>query len=80
MKQRRDIDGLRCLAIVPVVLCHAGLSYFSGGFVGVDCLTTAENRVLYSDNHHLSVFGAEVFLGGALKQRLESDDVSARVD
>ena len=36
MKYRRDIDGLRCLAIVPVVLCHAGADYFSGGFIGVD--------------------------------------------
>lgn len=33
---RRDIDGLRALAIVPVVLFHAGLAPFSGGFVGVD--------------------------------------------
>jgi peptidoglycan/LPS O-acetylase OafA/YrhL len=36
MKYRRDIDGLRALAIVPVVLCHAGLAPFSGGFAGVD--------------------------------------------
>ena len=33
--QRPDIDGLRALAIVPVVLYHAGLSC-PGGFVGVD--------------------------------------------
>lgn len=33
---RRDIDGLRSLAVVPVVLNHAGLSAFPGGFVGVD--------------------------------------------
>lgn len=36
MKYRRDIDGLRCLAILPVVLYHAGAEHFSGGFVGVD--------------------------------------------
>lgn len=33
---RRDIDGLRALAILPVVLFHFGFSGFCGGFVGVD--------------------------------------------
>jgi len=36
VKHRRDIDGLRAFAVVPVVLYHAGLSLASGGFVGVD--------------------------------------------
>jgi peptidoglycan/LPS O-acetylase OafA/YrhL len=35
-KYRADIDGLRAVAIVPVVLFHAGLPGFGGGFVGVD--------------------------------------------
>ena len=33
---RPEIDGLRAAAIIPVVLFHAGLPGFSGGFVGVD--------------------------------------------
>lgn len=36
MKYRREIDGLRALAIVPVILFHAGFVGFSGGYVGVD--------------------------------------------
>lgn len=36
MQYRREIDGLRAVAVIPVVLFHAGLSTFRGGFVGVD--------------------------------------------
>ena len=36
MDYRPEIDGLRTLAVVPVVLFHAGFSLFMGGFVGVD--------------------------------------------
>ncbi len=33
---RPDIDGLRAIAIIAVVLFHAGVPAFRGGFVGVD--------------------------------------------
>jgi peptidoglycan/LPS O-acetylase OafA/YrhL len=36
MKYRPEIDGLRAIAVIPVILFHAGFSYFKGGFVGVD--------------------------------------------
>ena len=36
MKYRAEIDGLRALALLPVILLHAGFEWFSGGFVGVD--------------------------------------------
>lgn len=36
MIYRKEVDGLRAFAVVPVMLFHAGFSGFSGGFVGVD--------------------------------------------
>jgi peptidoglycan/LPS O-acetylase OafA/YrhL len=36
MNHRADIDGLRAVAIIPVVLFHAGISQVPGGFAGVD--------------------------------------------
>ncbi len=36
MYYRREVDGLRAIAVIPVIFFHAGFSGFSGGFVGVD--------------------------------------------
>jgi peptidoglycan/LPS O-acetylase OafA/YrhL len=36
LQYRPEIDGLRALAVVPVIFFHAGFSHFSGGYVGVD--------------------------------------------
>ncbi|WP_102110106.1 acyltransferase family protein [Oceaniglobus roseus] len=36
MEYRPEIDGLRAVAVLPVILFHAGFSAFGGGFVGVD--------------------------------------------
>jgi peptidoglycan/LPS O-acetylase OafA/YrhL len=36
MQYRAEIDGLRAIAVSVVVLFHAGLETFSGGFIGVD--------------------------------------------
>lgn len=33
---RPDIEGLRAVAIGTVLLCHAGLPFLAGGYVGVD--------------------------------------------
>ena len=36
MTYRAEIDGLRAIALIPVILFHAGFEWFSGGYVGVD--------------------------------------------
>lgn len=36
MRHRPEIDGLRAVAVAPVVLFHAGVQQISGGFLGVD--------------------------------------------
>jgi peptidoglycan/LPS O-acetylase OafA/YrhL len=36
LRYRADIDGLRALAVVPVVFYHFHVAPFGGGFVGVD--------------------------------------------
>lgn len=36
LRFRRDVEGLRAVAVVAVVLFHAGVSWLSGGYVGVD--------------------------------------------
>ena len=36
IKYRSEIDGLRAIAVLPVILFHAGFDVFGRGFLGVD--------------------------------------------
>ena len=36
MHYRKEIDGLRAFAVLPVILYHAGFQWLSGGYIGVD--------------------------------------------
>lgn len=46
IKYRADIDGLRALAVIPVVLFHAGTPFFRGGFIGVDVFFVISGYVI----------------------------------
>jgi peptidoglycan/LPS O-acetylase OafA/YrhL len=45
-ERRRDIQGLRALAVVLVIADHAGAPGFSGGFVGVDVFFVISGYVI----------------------------------
>lgn len=51
-RYRADVDGLRAVAIIPVVLFHGGLSYVSGGFVGVDVFFVVSGFLITGLIHH----------------------------
>ena len=36
MRKRAEIDGLRAVAVIPVILFHAGFGAFGGGYAGID--------------------------------------------
>lgn len=48
MKYRREIDGLRALAIIPIILYHAGIKIFGGGYVGVDIFFVVSGYLITS--------------------------------
>ena len=64
IKYRPEIEGLRALAVLPVIFFHAGFNFFSGGFIGVDVffvisgylITTIIMKELNNNTFSLKVF------------------------
>jgi len=60
-KYRSDIDGLRAVAVLSVLLFHSGFSAFSGGYVGVDIFFVISGYLITTiivreiENHDFSI-------------------------
>jgi len=54
---RPEIDGLRALAVLPVILFHAGIPWFQGGFIGVDVFFVISGYLI------TSIIGADLSNG-----------------
>lgn len=48
MTYRKDIDGLRALAVLAVILYHVGFERLSGGYLGVDVFFTISGFLITS--------------------------------
>lgn len=63
MKYRSEIDGLRAIAVVPVILFHAGSKLFNGGYIGVDIFFVISGYLITSliaediDNDQFTIVG-----------------------
>lgn len=47
MNYRAEIDGLRALAVIPVIFFHAGFAIFKGGYVGEDFISKNSNFSIF---------------------------------
>lgn len=61
---RKEIDGLRAIAILPVIFFHAGFQLFSGGYIGVDVFFVISGFLITSillDEYQQGTFSFSAF-------------------
>lgn len=55
-RYRADVDGLRAVAIVPVLLYHADFAGFRAGFVGVDIYNRRSHAITRAPDLRLRTY------------------------
>ena len=58
-KFRNDIQGLRAIAVLLVVIYHSGMPIFSGGYIGVDVFFVISGYLITSGiirEHQMGLF------------------------
>ena len=63
MQYRAAIDGLRAVAVLLVLLFHARIPFFSGGYVGVDVFFVISGYLITALIHQEHVAGGFTLLG-----------------
>ena len=66
---RPDIQGLRALAVLLVIVAHAGFSTFAGGFVGVDVFFVISGFLITSLLVREATRSGRISLGGFYARR-----------
>lgn len=72
-KYRPEIDGLRAIAVIPVLFFHAGNPLFAGGFIGVDVFFTISGYLITSiilSEQHKGIFSLKSFYSRRAKRIL----------
>ena len=69
MRSRGDIQGLRAIAVLLVVLAHAGVPGFAGGYIGVDVFFVVSGYLITSILLHEATEHGSVSLAGFYAKR-----------